>query len=158
MMSEPQLKKIRVVLPEDAWHGVEAEWVWAEKFKEDIYWLRNVPFYARGISYDDQVKVEDVNGTLQLAGVVARGGHSTYRIFAPKGQMNDRVQALIRKLNELHSYIEGANRKLLAVDVLPEADIHKVYSLLAEARSSGIIDFVLPPSELNIWGLGKLYS
>jgi Domain of unknown function (DUF4265) len=121
--------------------GVEAEWAWGEPTGDNIYALRNVPFYAMGLSYDDRVKVDDVDGTLRLLGVVSRGGHSTYRIFAKKGHENPRVQALFKKLNGLHCDIEGATKKLIAVDVLPEADIHKVYATLEEAQRAGIIDF-----------------
>jgi hypothetical protein len=135
------MRKIRIALPEDAWHGVEAEWAWGEPTGDRIYALRNVPFYAMGLSYDDRVKVDDVDGTLQLLGVVSRGGHSTYRIFANRGIKNSRVQALFKKLNELHCDIEAATEKLIAVDVLPEADIYQVYAALEEAKRAAIIDF-----------------
>lgn len=138
---EDGMKKIRVALPEDAWHKVEAEWLWAEPIEDDIYALRNTPFYALGFSYDDRVKVTDEDGTLTMLGVVSRGGHSTYRIFAKKGQDNPRVQALLRKLNELHCGIEGATKKLIAIDVLPQADIRAVYRTLEEAEHAGTIDF-----------------
>jgi hypothetical protein len=134
-------KKIRILLPEDAWHKVEAEWLWGELIEDSIYALRNTPFYALGLSYDDRVKVDDVDGNLTMLGVVSRGGHSTYRIFAKKGDENSRVQALFRKLHDLHCGIEGATEKLIAVDVLPEADIHKVYQVLERAEQDGIIDF-----------------
>jgi hypothetical protein len=133
--------KIRVVLPEDAWHKVEAEWLWAERIEDSIYALRNVPFYAMGLSYDDRVKVEDSGGTLTMLGVVSRGGHSTYRIFAKGGHENPHVQALLKKLNELHCDIEVGTKNLIAVDVLPQADIRQVYAVLEEAEHAGIIDF-----------------
>jgi hypothetical protein len=139
--SEPEMRKIRIGLPEDAWHRVEAEWAWGERIDDNIYALRNVPFYAMGLSYDDRVKVNDIDGTLDLIGVVARGGHSTYRIFAAKTSDDPRVQALFKHLNELRCDIEGATKRLSAVDVLPEAHIHKVYAALEEAKDSGIIDF-----------------
>jgi len=139
--SQPELRKIRIALPQDAWHGVEAEWAWGESIEPSIYTLRNVPFYAMGLSYGDRVKVDDVDGTLRLLGVVSRGGHSTYRIFAKKGHDDPRVQALLKKLNDLHCDIEVGTKGLIAVDVLPEADIHKVYAFLEEAKRGGIVDF-----------------
>jgi hypothetical protein len=102
-------KKIRILLPEDAWHKVEAEWLWGELIEDSIYALRNTPFYALGLSYDDRVKVDDVDGNLTMLGVVSRGGHSTYRIFAKKGDENSRVQALFRKLHDLHCGIEATS-------------------------------------------------
>jgi hypothetical protein len=135
------MKKIRIALPEDAWHGVEAEWAWGELVDGNIYALRNVPFYAMGLSHDDRVKVNDVEGTLSMEGVVSRGGHSTYRIFSKNGHDDPRVQLLLKKLNELHCDIEVGTKSLIAVDVLPEADIQSVYRALEEAKDDGIIDF-----------------
>lgn len=135
------LRRIRVALPDDAWHGVGAEWVWGQRIEDSIYALRNTPFYATDLSYDDRVKVNDVDGTLSFLEIVSRGGHSTYRIFAPRGQDSPEIQALLKSLNELHCTLEGANKKLIALDVLPEADIHKVYKALEEAEHAGAIDF-----------------
>src|ERR1700722_6379854 len=96
--SESGLVKIRIALPNDAWHGVEAEWAWAEKVADNVYVLRNVPFYAMGVSFADSMKVEEADGVLSMCGVVARGGHSTYRIFTKRGITNERVQSLFKKL------------------------------------------------------------
>lgn len=68
------MRKIRIALPEDAWHKVEAEWLWAERVEDSIYALRNTPFYTLGLSYDDRVKVDDVDGSPTTLGVVLRGG------------------------------------------------------------------------------------
>jgi hypothetical protein len=138
---EPGLIKIRIALPNDAWHGVEAVWTWAEKVSENLCLLRNVPFYAEGVSFNDRVIVEEVDGVLNMCGVESRGGHSTYRIFAKRGITNERVQSFLEKLKELHCDIESATDKLIAVDVLPHADIYKVYGALEEAQKANIIDF-----------------
>ena len=94
-----------------------------------------------GLSYDDRVRVDDVGGILTVLGAVSRGGHSTYRIFAKRGHQNARVQALLKKLNKLYCEVEVATEKLIALDVLPEADIYKVYAVLGESEHAGIIDF-----------------
>lgn len=135
------LTKIRIVLPEHAWHKVEAEWLWAQKIEDSVYALRNVPFYAMGLSYDDLIKVETVAGAPIMLQIVSRGGHSTYRIFANRGYENVRMKALFRKLNQLHCDIEIATKKLIAVDVLPEADIREVYATLEKSEEAGLIDF-----------------
>ena len=137
----PNLRKIRIYLPDDAWHGVGAEWVWGQRVEDRLYAVKNTPFYATGLSYDDIVKVNDTNGVLSLSEVVSRGGHSTYRIFANQGQDDPEVRALFEQLNGLNCAIEGANKKLIAIDVPPKADIYKVYRALQEAERSGLIDF-----------------
>jgi len=99
------------------------------------------PFYAKGVSFNDRVRVEEVDGVLNMCGVESRGGHSTYRIFAKRGITNERVQSLLKKLKELHCDIEGATDKLIAVDVLPHADIYRVYGASEDAQKANIIDF-----------------
>jgi len=44
-----------------------------------FYALRNTPFCAPGLSYDNRVKVDDVDRNPTMLGVVSRGGHSPYR-------------------------------------------------------------------------------
>ncbi|SRR5712692_10453103 len=78
------MRKIRVALPEDAWHKVEAEWLWAERVEDSIYALRNTPFYALGLSYDDRVKVDDAGGNPTMLGVVSQGGTARIESFQRK--------------------------------------------------------------------------
>jgi hypothetical protein len=72
---------------------------------------------------------------------MSRGGDSTYRIFAKQGQEDSRVRALFKQLNELHCDIEESTKKLIAVDVLPGAEIDKVYGAFARCRAFRNIDF-----------------
>jgi len=88
------------------------------------------------------VKVKDEkDGTLSLSQVISRGGHSTYRILSKVGHLDPRDQAFLKKLNELYCDVEVATKNLIAIDVLPQADIHKVYDVLEEAERSGLIEF-----------------
>ena len=65
-------------LEKDAWHGHGTETMWAKKISADRYLLRNVPFYALGVSYLDTVLANSVKGILRFVAVAERGGHSTY--------------------------------------------------------------------------------
>jgi hypothetical protein len=44
-------------------------------------------------------------------------------------------------LKALGCDIEVATDKIIAVDVLPQADVYAVYTALQDAEQSGIIDF-----------------
>ena len=134
------LVKLRIPLDPD-WHGGESEWVWAEPKRGDLYALRNVPFFAKNLSFDDVVKAENKDGALTFSGVAERGGHSTYRIMASGGREDSRVVNLVKRLNAAGGEIERATGRLMAVDVLPEANIYEIYALLNEAESEGFIDF-----------------
>jgi hypothetical protein len=133
--------KIKIPLAEGNLAGAEAEWVWAEPLDDGTYAVKNVPFYAKGISCEDVVKAEPEDGALVFKGVVQHSGHSTYRIYANEGRAIPGVAALLGTLRDLHCDIEPATDKLVGVDVLPEADVYKVYETMAESERAGLIDF-----------------
>jgi hypothetical protein len=133
--------KIKIPLAEGNLAGADTESVWAEPLKEATYTVKNVPFYAKGISCEDVVRAEPEDGTLLFKGVVRHSGHSTYRIYANQGRTTPQVAALLGALRNLHCDIEPATDKLVGVDVLPEADIYKVYETMVEAQRAGLIDF-----------------
>jgi hypothetical protein len=133
--------KIKIPLSEDNLAGAEAEWVWAEPQIDGTYAIKNIPFYAQGISCEDIVKAEPEDGTLVLKGIARRSGHSTYRIYAEAGRTTPGLLALLETLRKMHCDIEAATDKLVGVDVLPEADVYKVYETLADSERAGIIDF-----------------
>ncbi|HWZ43512.1 MAG TPA: DUF4265 domain-containing protein [Candidatus Saccharimonadales bacterium] len=133
--------KVTISLPENNLAGAVTESVWAEPQADGTYRVRNVPFYAKGISYGDLVEAEPKDGLLMFKGVAQHSGHSTYRIFANGGRTAPDVLALVETLKKMHCDIEPATDKLVGVDVLPEADIYKVYATLEQAEREGKIDF-----------------
>lgn len=133
--------KITIPLPKDNVARAATESVWAEPEGYGTYKIKNVPFYAKGISCEDIVRAEPQDGNLVFRGVVRHNGHSTYRIYAPSGRTSPEVESLIGVLQQMHCEIEPATDKLVGVDVLPEADIYKVYETLADAERKGSIGF-----------------
>lgn len=135
------LEKLCVVLPPDAWHGFENEWIWGERLGPDTFALRNVPFYAKGLSYDDHVRVEDRDGALVIAEVTRRGGHSTYRLIAKNGRHAPEIRQVLDQLLQLGCELEPATDRLVAVDVAPAADVYAVYGVLTKGEAAGALDF-----------------
>jgi Domain of unknown function (DUF4265) len=133
--------KITIPLPKDNLAGADTESIWAEPQDDGTYKIKNVPFYAKGISCEDIVEAEPHEGALVFRQVVKHNGHSTYRIYASGGHNSPNVAALVGALREMHCDIEPATDKLVGVDVLPEADISKVYKTLEDAERKGEIDF-----------------
>src|SRR5262245_5377260 len=77
-----QLVKINFPLPaEDQAQGVEAENLWAEPLGGNRFRIDNVPFYVYGISSEDVVVANELEGRLRFQEVASRGGHSTYRVL-----------------------------------------------------------------------------
>jgi len=133
--------KITIPLPGDNLAGATSESLWAEPQNSGKYVLKNVPFYAKGLSCDDLVEAEQSDGNLLFKRVVQHNGHSTYRVYARQGRTAPEVSELLEKLREMHCDVEPATDKLVGIDVLPNADVYKVYAALSEAEQAGTIDF-----------------
>src|SRR6266481_286367 len=118
--NEENMVKITIPLPADNLAGAATESVWAEPQADGIYRVKNVPFYAKGISYDDIVEAAPEDGVLTFKRVVQHSGHSTYRIYASDGRTAPAVLALVETLKKMQCDIEPATDKLVGVDVLPE--------------------------------------
>ena len=127
------LVKITFHLEPSAWHGSSTESLWADLVGPDQYRLRNVPFYAFDVSYDDVVETVEEAGQLVFAIVIRRGGHSTYRLLVNKPH-SDRFESFWKPLAECGCTYEEGHRPLLAVDVPAEADIFEVYRRLEEGQ------------------------
>jgi hypothetical protein len=133
--------KIKVPLPPNDPSGAEAEWMWADVDGENRFVLRNIPVFAFGLSYGDAVDATTVDGVPVFTNVAQHNGHSTYRVYANADRQAPEVVALLNRLKPLGCDIEVATDKIIAVDVLPRADIYAVYAALQEAEQQGIIKF-----------------
>jgi hypothetical protein len=138
---EKDLVKIKIPLPPGDASGGDAEWVWAKPTNNNEFVLKNVPTFAKGLSYDDVITTELVDGSLVFERVLRRGGHSTYRIYGNSDRRDADVVKVARKLEEMHCEMENATNKIIGVDVLPEADIYAVYKILDDAEKAGILEF-----------------
>jgi hypothetical protein len=133
--------KLKMPLPADDPSGGECEWVWAEPRDDGTFVLKNVPTFAYGLSYDDTVKAEWDDGAWVFQEVAHRGGHSTYRIYATSDPKAPAIANLLERLKRLHCDLEIATSTIVAIDVLPEADINEVYAVLEAADDDGIVEF-----------------
>lgn len=139
--ADEALVKIVFELPEGSPYGAES--LWAEKVAEGRYRLDNSPFYVYGYSLKDVVAAIEEEGALVVKGSCLRGGHSTYRVFLAEGLTveSPEYETYWRRLKRLGCTYEGANKRLLALDVPPLADIFAVYRILEEGETAGIWEF-----------------
>ncbi|HYV47352.1 MAG TPA: DUF4265 domain-containing protein [Myxococcaceae bacterium] len=139
--AEGDLVKVRFQLEPGAWHGSATETLWAERIDERRLRLRNVPFYAFGVSAEDVVFAHPADGLFEFESVSIRGGHSTYRVMLNNDAEAGRVGEWWARLSELGCTFEQGSGCLRAVDVPPQADVHAVYSVLEQGEQGGIWDF-----------------
>ena len=140
-LSNGTLVKIIFELPEDSPYGAES--LWAERIAEGKYRLDNSPFYVYGYSHEDVVAVIEEDGSLVVKGLIARGGHSTYRVYLAEELTVDsqEFEAYWCRLESLGCTYEGANQRMLAIDVPPAASIFAVYRILEEGEAARVWEF-----------------
>jgi hypothetical protein len=78
------LVKVVIEIPEED-SAYLTESLWAQKLSPSSYKLENSPFVAYGYSYQDVVATQEKEGRLIVTDVIARGDHSTYRLFLKEG-------------------------------------------------------------------------
>jgi hypothetical protein len=137
----PRLIHVVAELGDDAWHGYGAEKMWAEPVDRARVRLRNVPFFALGMSNEDVVEVEGTEEPRRIVRVAQPGGHSTYRIFLADGIDQETFAKSWAPLATLGCEYERATDRLYAVDVPPMTDIHTVYAQLERGQRAGVWDF-----------------
>lgn len=137
---------VKIVIPLEggnSWHHFKAETLWAEDLTGGSYRIRNVPFAAYEISNEDVVEAVSKDGRLTVTGVIARGGHSTYRIIlTPEvGSQSEVFQEFWGRLQALGCSHESYEGRVFAVDVSPAANIYDVYYQLEDGEKNGVWDF-----------------
>ncbi|MCW5964073.1 MAG: DUF4265 domain-containing protein [Bryobacterales bacterium] len=138
---DEQLVKVFVRLEPADWHNYETESVWANPLSKGLYRVRNVPFYAMGISNDDVLRAELEGDALFCREVAQRGGHSTYRFFLMAGIGDEQWKPYWQPLETLGCSYERGTARLFAVDVPPDVDIYKAYALLDQGEKAGVWSF-----------------
>lgn len=131
------LTKVLVELPEEV--GTTGERLWARQVGEDLYEIRNVPWYAYKLNWGDVVRCAGLSpADLPIVRqVVERSGHRTVRVFFnEQGVSEDEQEAILGKLAELQAFHERHGDNFLALDVEPQADYEAVFTLLAEQNEA----------------------
>jgi hypothetical protein len=142
MKSGQNLVKLTFNLSPD-WHGSSTESVWAEPTPNGTLIIRNTPFYAKGVSFLDEVSFADEDGAAVFEDVVQKSGHSTYRILQPNKNKIERFEEFWKPIERLGCSLESKIDKnaLYAVDVPPNVDVRSIYSLLEEGEKADVWDF-----------------
>lgn len=133
--------KIGFKLPKSDWHSHAIEWIWAEPLGNNLYRLRNSPFYAIGYSFLDTVKGTKEDNNIFVHKKIKSSKHSTYRVaFYNKNIPTEDYLKYINALLELGCTYES-HGILFAIDIPPHANIGKIYKILLENENKEIWGF-----------------
>src|SRR5215471_1960284 len=135
------LVKVTVTLPADSWHSHGSETLWAAHVGGDRYELRNVPFFAKELSFGDVVAARHLGGRLVINGILRRNGHSTYRLILSDSFDELSFQKWFLPFAAQGCTFERADDRLIAIDVPPGSDVVRVYAELEKGEKLGRWDF-----------------
>ncbi len=118
----------------------ETESVWAERVSEGRFRILNSPFFAFGISYEDEVEAAPCGSVFKFVRVVHRSGRSTYRIIL-QSENTVKGDDFIKRWEPFHKAgctFECANQRYIAVDIPPSANVAELYELLERGEEQGV--------------------
>jgi hypothetical protein len=139
--NDDALTKVVFELVPSDWHDHKTESVWARPLGRDRYRIKNVPFYAYGVSYDDIVLARPKHEHLIFQGVETPSGHSTYRVILNPQTTEEKFKTVWKNIEPLGATYERATDRLIAIDVPPEADIDKIYAALEREEKANTWGF-----------------
>ena len=141
MSDEAALTKVHIDLP-NHW-GTGGESLWAEDLGGDLFRIRNVPFYAYGLNFEDVVRATADSPDLkpEVREIVKRSGHRTLRIFFDESYPEDGRIELLRQLNEHRAYFERATPSYFAIDIEPEGSYETVCDQLWAWENAGFLSY-----------------
>jgi len=119
---------------------IKTETVWAEPLGLGEFRIANSPFYVFGISSEDVVTAEEVEGRLVFQGVLAKGGHSTYRVFLCDGRtiQSTEFKKYWAPISALGATFENANDHFISIDIPKGKDVQKIYDSLNQGEQDEV--------------------
>jgi uncharacterized protein DUF4265 len=119
----------------------QTESIWAKPLGDDLYELRNSPWYAFDLHFHDVVRAipNEVGEKPRIDEVVRRSGHKTLRVyFSPDVTEAKRVK-LLERLHRWRGFHENCDGRLYAVDVEPDGDYGAVCDQLWAWEQEGLL-------------------
>lgn len=117
---------------------ITMESVWAAK-EENGYRIKNIPFFAPNIAYDDLISVEDDDGELFFDDIINESGNSTIQIIIYN---ESDIDYITKKIESFDCGWEGSHLKgYISVNVPKEISYLPVKSFLSNELENKKLDF-----------------
>lgn len=139
--SQEDLEKVYVDLP-NHW-AVGGESMWAKPLGNNLFEIRNTPFYAYGLNWGDVVRAESAESNFkpEVLEFVKYDGNKILQIYFAE-QTDENVQTgYLETLKQFKVSYERANYNLIALDIEPEADYDAVCAKLWKSEQKGILEY-----------------
>lgn len=133
-MEESKVKFIYYDLEDN----LAVESVWA--LKEGNYFrIKNIPFFAPNIAFDDLVSVENDEGELFFDDIIEESGNSTLQLII----FNEKdINEVTKKIESFYCGWEGSHLKgYLSVNIPKDIDYTPIKAFLDEQAEKGLLDY-----------------
>lgn len=117
------------------------ESMWAREIEGDLFAIKNLPFFAFGLNFDDIVRAPQQGPLREVRAVVRRSGHRTLRLVFHAHQAREHQQVQLDALKALGGSFERATDRLVAIDVPPGAAYDAVVALLTTLETEDKLVF-----------------
>lgn len=117
--------------------NIATERIWAAK-ENQYYRVKNIPFFAPNLAYDDLISVEEDEDELFFDSLIEPSGHSTLQIVFFKPEFVEQVCEDIIKFN---CDWEGYSKEYISVDAPKTVNYSEVRNYLNQKSEEGILDF-----------------
>ncbi|CAA7196726.1 DUF4265 domain-containing protein [Chryseobacterium potabilaquae] len=123
----------------DVWENVAEETLWIDSLDNKRYQIKNIPFFAPNLAYNDIITVEEDEGSLYFEEIVEPSEHSTIQITFFR---NETIEQTIKDIESLNCSWEGMHeQQFIAVDIPPVVDYKKVKEYLYQQFDNKILDY-----------------
>jgi len=150
-MTEPHLEDENVVrisiALDDPVGSFEHERVWAEPLGNDLYCIRNTPWFVYGVNFMDIVRARSTegDGNLEFREVVVPSKHETLRLyFTPVnegGPSQETIETILAAVVQLGAWYEGYKPRFYAIDIPAITDPVRLFAYLGGLVEEGTLQW-----------------
>lgn len=125
----------------DDYPPVGIESVWAERKGENIYKIKNIPFYSKEVCLDDEVNTsKGSDGEAVFVDVISDEGNSTVRIIF-FGDDEGLSGMVMTEISDMGCSWEGMGKEFYSVNVPENVDFDDVAEYLERKSEAGVLDY-----------------
>lgn len=133
------MKKIFFKLTiKDDYPPVTEESIWGNEVEENLFKIKNIPFYTKDVSFDDIVSVIVKNENLYYKKTVKSSGNSTIRVIFFDEEKTDEC---ISHLEEIGCDFEKFSSNFISINIPITLNIEIVLNYLEYLSSKEIADY-----------------
>jgi hypothetical protein len=123
----------------DVEQNIAEEILWIQKINDSEYQIKNIPFFAPNLAFDDIISVEDDEGNFYFEDIIKTSEHSTIQIVMFD---DEKIKEVIKDLEDLNCSWEGMNNQaILAVDVPSSINYRIIKEYLEEKLQKNVLDY-----------------